>query len=429
MADWDLYVTNSTIQRGHLQEVFRTSEDQLGKIVYYIKKLEDYTIRDDGLQRNLIRSGEGRSGHVEETNMWNSRAANLSAYFHEWNRTPRFKPGDIYGENTGSGKKVPGANRIYAAIKENVCTFVTTSNPDEVVPRMVKGQLEGVHLNDPRFPDFDRTQEEKRLFEKYYGKIEPEKHVLLIPGRESSLLNLNESLCLANSGNLFELSSYVVKTNKLLTFYKWNKGECSKESLGEEFMRLMEESEKGFRDGFPVILDQRDKIERCYEEIIPKSLVLVIGVGPGSSKIADALEMRGGQSLYNKPGRKEIIHINSENKPVVDIKLKSLSEEEIRNNVGLITISNSLKTDANRLTREYMRHGIEPFLWTSNMKHKLAQQNLENSIYVPNEPVYRLKEGREVAFFHPLAFAALDNVNSIWVKRSKRKISETHKED
>jgi D-arabinose 5-phosphate isomerase GutQ len=423
MKEWNIFISNSTIRQGHFQQVLKSQEKQLEKVEHYISILDNYK-RGLTPKRNIIKCGEGRSGHVEAIDTWNLRGAGISAYYHKWDRTPRFMPGDIYEENTGGGNKIAGLNRLYAATKELVNTAIYTSNLDRPATRMVRGQLDGINIGDKRFPDFKRTKRQKAKFEKTYGRIDPEMQIRFIPGREDTLADLEETSCLAPSGDLFEWSSYLVKTNEVLTYNKWNRGECEKASIGNEFLSFMEETERGLRDGIPVILDQRDVVERMCEDTYNKKLVLISGVGSNSSKLGSVFEMRGGQS-----GMEEIIHIDLDSEKYIDLNLKALSPEEIKKDVRMITVSNSLETDAVRQTVKYQKAGVIPYIITSNIDHPLSKKNSENCLYIPNEPSHVFESGHEITFFHPLAFAVVDDIASVWLKKKKTRISKTHKED
>jgi len=426
-ANMSFYLAQAQILRNEI-------EKQEDKLENHIKILDRYRKRKSGNQPTYLPDGLGRTGLQKSITESDSQVAGIWALSQNDEITPRWKLGDFYDPGSSSGTKIPILNRVYRAIEDNILIGCMTENTKSPLAQMVSNQQEGVQEFEIKtkkgkitFDSFSKTFEEKSAFLKAYSWLTPsiEDLVIHVPGRKDIIGDFDENTGLGAGGNWPEWSMRFIDDVCVISYNEWKKSK-KKENLKQQLRKWSFEYAEGIRKAYPIIMDQTEKIEFMYDDLLSKDveLVIVSAVGDRSGIEGKSFRMRmGGHGPFNKPKR-WIIHLDSKNKPRVKAEVEIFPEDYRRKNVRGIVVSQSLKTDSLDTAKWLKSLRIPTYVFTQNVNCEIIKEDEQRCTEIPKTFSYYLRKNPEYTIIPLVGLMTLDSFSSSIVA-----VSQTHKED
>jgi len=427
-ANMSFYLAQAQILRNDI-------ERQDYKLERRIRDLENYKKADGEGQRTIFPDGLGRSGFMELITTSDYQVSGIHAIHQSDEVTTKWKKGDKYEPNSGSGTNIPIINKTVRAIEDGILVGCLTSSDKNPQAELVKGQIEGIkpfaiktRKNSFSYGGFEKTVQEKEQFKSSYPWVEnPEDHVIVVSGRNEVIGNFDEDTGLGPGGNWYEWGTRFVDDVCTISFNEWmrsNKQKDLKQEVKDWAFKYAEDIRLSYRP----MIDQLDKLERMVEDISKKEIELTIisAVGERSGIEGKSLRMRAGHAGFHLPD-KRAIHIDSINKPRLKAEVEAFNEEYRKNNVRGIVISNSLRTESKE-NAEWLESQKIPFwIFTQNTESDVARRNGDKVVELPKSTInYPIRKIPEYIISPLIGLTVYDCAGAGLLKIMKRTVTDEH---
>jgi len=377
----DVFRKNIDVYPRHWSIVSKALEKQLDEIKLFCEDLKD--CKNSG--KFYITDGVGRSGIIAKTAAYDLRhGLGINAFYQGWHKTPHWKSGEYLESFSASGSTKPVVRRAIMARKDGLKIRCLTSNPKSKLAEIAE-------------------------------------LVIYIPGREKSVVEAERGKWISPMGNLSEFSFYGVSMCREIAFAQTKRG-CNFE---DEFLQYAGELEDYLEECRDELFAQEDKIDHLIEDIRDKRLLLVCGVGPHSGGVGQCFEMRMTHAGYSEREKeREVLFVDSENFPLVQLKLHQLKKEDVR--VFLVSHEYEEKISKSFFEQLFFEWNLLEVSYILTSSPRAMKEFGERAIYIPSR-TFKLSSDYEVSFFYPVALLTADSIACSCAKLNNVIMEERHK--